>query len=395
VFALMLLTTTFLSVLGASSLIHGLSELNQSTYTAYQAEAFHLAEAAIDDAIRNVSGGTITNLSSTSLGAGTYWAEVDNSLGANRYVITAHGSSTSLQTNVEAILEIVPLKSYDYGIQTQSTVNIAKLNVIDSYDSGNGGYGGANVGSNGHLATNATGAGSMVIGKDSIVDGTLYVGVGGNPATDITLGSGATVGGTDTLDVAATLTPETFAGGGATGPLTVASFGSQELSAGTYSYTSLELGQSASLSITGNVTLYVEEYFHLGQGSSFTTNCEGSCTVTIYVEGGSDPAVLAVQVDQGSTFSAGNKPTDLVVYVTGDGGAQAGAVQFNQNNGFYGVIDAPLSDVFLDRDAQLFGAVVGYLVSSSQGVTIHYDEALSGGLSSASGSVQLLSWREL
>ena len=99
-------------------------------------------------------------------------------------------------------------------------------------------------------------------------------------------------------------------------------------------------------------------------------------------------------LNSNSLLSAGSKPGQLTVAVTGNG-STAGFVQLNSNSKLYGTIDAPLSAVALNSNAKLFGAALVQQLQLSSNAVVHYDEALQTSAGSGNATVQVKSWREL
>ena len=89
-----------LSVYCGSLLVRSVSELGHSTRSLSLSASIHLAEAAVDHAIANLRSNTDTDIASTPLNQGTYWAEVDP-LGSSRHQVTAHGSTAGEQRDIE------------------------------------------------------------------------------------------------------------------------------------------------------------------------------------------------------------------------------------------------------------------------------------------------------
>jgi hypothetical protein len=168
----------------------------------------------------------------------------------------------------------------------------------------------------------------------------------------------------------------------------------QTLSAGTYSYSYVDLDSNDAVLVSGDVTLYVSEYFKLDSNARFVTTCS-ACKITIYIDGTpSQGAPPALALDSNSLLSANAKPTQLKVYVTGSG-TTAKTVDFDSNSTFYGTLDAPLSAVDLNSNNHFYGAVIGKTINLDSNAFIHYDTALTSSATGGGGLAQLKSWREL
>jgi len=113
------------------------------------------------------------------------------------------------------------------------------------------------------------------------------------------------------------------------------------LPAGTYYFRDVILSGQATLNLTGKVKMYVTgDYYRAG---GVTVNC--------------------------NTMRADN----FQIYMTG------GAANITSNNAMYGVIYAPNTNVTLDGDSDLFGAVVGKTLTVTGSGHGHYDESLGLG----------------
>ena len=166
------------------------------------------------------------------------------------------------------------------------------------------------------------------------------------------------------------------------------------LPAGTYWYTSVQVGSNANVLVAGDATFYVESSFTLNSNAQFVTTC-ATCTIAIYVKGTGDAAVPVVQLDSNSLLSAASDPTQLTLYVTGDGHASAGMIDLDSNTQFYGAIYAPLSLLNMDSNSDLYGAAVAKSVEMDSNSAIHYDVELNSAGSGSGGHLSLQSWREL
>lgn len=403
--ALILSSLCLVLVTGYSlgSMVRSLTEQRTTQRFQRLSWAFQAAEAGLDRAITEVK----TNSNWTGIG---YTATLQGGfdvtvtpLDSTKRLVTVSGYYPSNSTSaygyqrrqVEAVISV---SSSDFdSVFVATTIDLDSNSRVDSYDSRLGLYGGTNIGTSGDLGSNSTGASTIHLDSNAYLGGDAMIGPGGNVNTAITLDRNATMTGTrQTLTSTKTLASKTYPGSGGTSALTLASNQSQRLSGGTYNYTHVDIDSGATVTFTGSATLYVDKYFKLDSNSQFKTDADcPTCTLTIYVNGNTyeGAPAEAFDIDSGSLLSANAKPTQLTVIVTGTG-SSARSVQLDSNNGFYGAIHAPLSHVDLDSNVNAYGAILARSLQLDSGSKIHYDVALasSGG---TSGSVQLLSWREL
>lgn len=395
VYAFSLLIIFFLTIAGTSLLIRSAAELDLGERFGNLTTAFHLADAAADQAINNLRSNNTQNILSTTMPGGTFWAELSD-LGGGKYTISTHGLSNGLQRNLEVVVSVTAPETYPYAIFSKTTVALDSNATIDSYDSRNGSYGGSNKYTNGDVGTNSTGSSIVALDSNAKVKGDVYIGPGGNVNTDVTLASNAEITGSKyVLAAQEVLTPKTFPGSGGSTSLSLGGNTVLTLGAGTYAYTSVTLDSNAKVKVTGDATFYIDNTFQLLSNSQFITDC-GTCKLTIYVKGGSDPNATVVGLDSNTKLSAGDNPTRLRLYVTGAGGSAAGKLDLDSNTGMYAAVHAPLSTIHMDSNATIYGAVVGNSIDMDSNGAVHYDEALASGTGSGGTyAVQVLSWRDL
>jgi hypothetical protein len=262
--------------------------------------------------------------------------------------------------------------------------------ITDSYDSGVGPYGGANVGSNGDIGTNSISTSPPAITLDSNAhcNGDAFIGPGGDPATAIWTGASSTISGgqeatrreTEVLSMAPPtglpVNGDFSLGGDETA--TMSSSGE---------YGSIFLDGNSILTIDSDVTIYITGELEMVSNSQL--HITNDADVEIYVDGRiyleSNTAVNNISQD----------PATLAIYGTDsltDSGDEPG-VEFDSNNDFYGTIYAPQSTISVDSNAEFYGAMFGKFVELDSNVQVHYDEALQVPGAAAEG-FQVESWQE-
>lgn len=389
---------------GSATMVRSLTEQRTAQRSVRLASAFQAAEAGLDSAIANLRANTNwSGVGYTSTLKGGYDVAITTlSPTLRRVTATGYYPSNNMaaygyqRRQVEGTVSVQePL--FNNALFAATTIQLDSGAKTDSYDSSLGSYGGANISSDGDVGSNSTGSSTVHLDSNAQIKGDALIGPGGNVDTAITLDSNASITGSkQTLVSTKDLSSKTYSGGTATGPLTLNSNQEQTLSGGTYTYTFVDLDSSAKVKFSGSATIYVDQYFKLDSDAQFitTSDCTG-CSLTIYVKGDTYPdAPAAVDLDSNSLLSAGAKPTQLTLYVTGTG-ASARAVQLDSNNGFYGAIHAPLSTVQLDSNVNLYGAAIACSIALDSNAKVHYDKALASSGGAGGGQVQLLSWREL
>ncbi|MBI3324848.1 MAG: hypothetical protein HYZ92_06170 [Candidatus Omnitrophica bacterium] len=362
--------------------------------------AFQMAEAGVDRAVTELkaaAGWSGINYTALSAGGGYDVTVTSLSPTLKQIVSTGHYPSNNTaafgyQTRkVEVVLSVQTTK-YDHALFAARTVHLNSNARVDSYDSSAGAYGGSNVSADGDVGSNATTAATISLESNSTIKGDAAVGPGGNPATAISVNRTATItGARGTLLAPKDLTPQAFPSGTAGGPLYVTA--DQSLAGGTYRYTYVKLESNTAVLVTGNVTLYVEQYMELDSNTTFVTTC-GTCTITIYVNGANyQDAPPALTMSSNSLLSANAKPSQLKLVVTGTGASVRSVNIMDSNTKLYGTIDAPNSAITIDSNAHLYGAAIGNSFELNSNAGVHYDTALKSSSSGGSGNVVQQSWR--
>lgn len=217
----------------------------------------------------------------------------------------------------------------------------------DSYNSGNGAYGGSNVGANGDVSTDSSGIASVTIAPGSTVNGDVQVGPGGTTTTGIV--STGTITGTQSVGSTAWNMPLSSIPTGVVnqGPLSISGSTTRTLSEGTYWFSSISISGSGTLQITGAVKIYVTGNIDIG-GNGFVT--------------------------------ASNRPPNLLIYGTVDPNNSANkttSVSIHGNGNFYGGVYAPDAAISVTGNAGVYGSLTGSSVSINGNGGLHYDEALA------------------
>ncbi|HJX34495.1 MAG TPA: hypothetical protein VJ373_04895, partial [Desulfatiglandales bacterium] len=152
---------------------------------------------------------------------------------------------------------------------------------IDSYDSSSGPWSSRGAIRNGHVGTNRTGASSVRLLISSAVYGNATVGVGGNPATNISVAVGALLTGTrGALLTAVDMTPMAMpTGGGTAVDLILTGSSTYTFTEGSYRLNRLTVQNNAVLTISGNVTLYVENSIRIINSGRINIQAGGSLTI--------------------------------------------------------------------------------------------------------------------
>ncbi len=360
-----------LSILAVSLMAVSLVELQSSERYENRMAAFHAADGGIDQTIVNLRtnrayAGVPTTNYTAGRTTGTYSTTVTQSISnANVYTIassggvgTGTGSYGFQQRNITAMVEMASQSGGGSAFFSNGAIQLSGNATTDAYDSRLGPYSQTNKSNEGHIGTNTTQAGYVMMSGNARVNGNLTIGPGGNPLTATQISGNAVI--TGTRSAATALTPMTAvtipSGLASSGALSVAGNDTVTLGAGTYSYTSISVSGNGKLIVTG--------------------------AATIYVDGN-------VSISGNGVGTAQNLPPNLTLNVKG-----TRTVTVSGNGDFYGKIYAPQSSISVTGNGALFGAFTGSSFADSGNGMIHSDKALGGGGTQSTGN-ELKAWTEV
>lgn len=374
-------------------------------------QTFYIAEAGLNQAIdeartgQDTAGdgiGVITNgvygggtfsctatlvdgPSETPVGPGTPVPGVNQ----NELRLTCTATYQNVVRRVEVVLSLDTGNIFENGLFGDEFLDITGTVVTDSYDSSIGTYasqatnvdgdGNSFASENGDIGSN----GGVSVGGTSFIHGDAVAG----PGNSTTLGVNAEVSGSTSPATSPTPLPSvTYA----PPPILATTFNETgkastiAFPAGDYHFSTFSLGGGKVVSITGEVTIYVDGDFSIGG------------TAAIEIEPG---AKLTIKQGPGGTvdvdvFGTGfvNKdqlPTSLLIE-----SASSGQVSLRGTADFYGAIYAPDADILMNGTSDTFGALIGNSVTTVGTSDFHYDEAL-GLLGGGAPTYDLVSWQEL
>lgn len=365
------LLISVMSIGAMATFARGTSYMNASERNKNRIVAFNMAEAGVDMALAELAndpayaGTNGYNSLSTATVQGGYSVQVSTPPNAPQVrLIQATGfapgnnaAARAYETRaVTVYAEIGSSALFDFAVFAERSMQINGNPVIDSYDSRNGAYGGANVAANGDIGTNSTANSTVSLVGNATVNGDAQVGPGATPSNVISIGPNAELNGNASAATAPKVFPMPVTTTVSQGDLKIAGKQTVTLGAGTYHYDSLSITGQAQLRAAGPVEIYVDG---------------------------------AVDVGGNGVATQANLPPNLIIYVTGSAG-----VKLHGNGAFYGAIYAPSSDVMNVGNGELFGAVVSNTYQQSGNGSVHYDEALSNVGGSTNAGISMKSWRE-
>lgn len=317
--------------------------------------AFNMAESGVDWAITQLAGdptytGTPSYVSMDSNSAqGGFTVTVTNvannplirMIQATGFSPDNDSTSRAYQTStITAYCEFQTSQLFEYGIFAENGITLTGSGQnasVDSYNSNNGAYGGANVGNGGNVAVNNSAAGSITLSGNTLINGDAVIGPGGDVATGIEIGPNAAITGTTSVAAEPVEYPLLDTTLPSSGDLTI-STGTQTLSTGIYHYSSLSVSGQGVLTSSGPVIIYVDGAVTLsGQAVSSTNDIPEN--------------MLIIVKETGS------------VSVSGQGTVHAG-------------IYAPKSTVTNNGNGGIFGAIVAKNYVQTGNGSLHFDESL-------------------
>jgi len=275
--------------------------------------------------------------------------------GASGYTIQSTGTSNQAARTVSCTLQLQgPFESAIFADGYITLYNSAEVDWYN-YDAGD-----ANL----KVATNSTEDGSVTMKNSATIKGDVAVGVGGDPETAIELGNSAEIEGqitalTEEVELPPVTVPEAIdslpSGGTINNDTTISSSGK---------YSSIDLGNSETVIISGDVTLYITGDITLGNSAELQIE-EGS-SLTLYLGGDFEGK------NSSTVNNETQDPQKLKIY----GLDSCENMRFKNGSDFYGAIYAPNADVVMDNSANIYGAVVAESFDMKNSGTFMYDASL-------------------
>jgi len=373
--ALLILITPFMFKLSG--------EYRNTDRTFKSLAAFNLAEAGVERAIWELNYGDISTWSGDSTARTLTLSSVQTSGGdavgdivisisnpeSSSPVVESTGkipfrnSDTVDRTiSVELAKDLEPI--FDNLLLANTGLNMSGNSFVDSYDSRVGIYGGDNIGSEGHIATNSTSYGSITLSNNVVVYGDAKIGVNGDPDDILTLNAAVVNGDKTALSASKPMLP-------IAAPEGLVSRGSYLLDneidtiSESGEYSSWVMERYSQVIIDGDVILNIAGDFSMARNTEIYI-LEGS-SLQIYFGG-----TFSQHVD--STFN--NQASDPKVLFLYGAEEFTGEMTWYSNTDFYGSVYLPASTFSLQSNIDLYGALSANYFSVASNARIHYDIAL-------------------
>ncbi|MHC4533320.1 MAG: DUF7305 domain-containing protein [Planctomycetota bacterium] len=271
------------------------------------------------------------------------------------YTLQATGTSAQSQRTVSCTLQLQG--PFEAAIFTEGFINLHNSAEVDwyNYDADD---------SNMKVGTNSTTDGSVRLANSAIIKGDVAVGMGGDPDTAIDLRNSAIIEGqtsalTEEIELFPITVPETIdslpSGGDINNNITISSSGK---------YSSIDLGNSETAIISGDVTLYITGDITLGNSAELQV--EENSSLTLYLGGDFE----------GKNSSSVNNLTEDAKNLQIYGLNSCEELRFKNNSDLFGTIYAPNADVIMNNSATVYGAVVSKSFDMKNSGVFMYDASL-------------------
>ncbi|MBW7988409.1 MAG: hypothetical protein FVQ84_00075 [Planctomycetes bacterium] len=292
-----------------------------------------------------------TNISLPNCDA-VYSYSVTNDAGS--YTIQSTGTSGQTQRTVSCTLEL--RGPFEAAIFTENGLELKNSAVVDWY----------NYTADDRImkiGTNSIASGAVGLKNSASVNGDVVVGLDGDPAIVIS-DYGATISGdTRALTERYVMPPitvpewlELLPSSGAINIDTIINNSAR--------YSGINLGNSKTVTISGDITLYITGDIILGNSAEL--DIESDSSLTLYLDGDFE----------GKNSSAVNNQTENAKNLQIYGLENCETMIFKNSTDLYGAIYAPNADVIMNNSAAIYGAVVAKSFDQRNSGAFNYDVSL-------------------
>ncbi len=365
-----------LVAVGIMSVDRSTTDIELSFNQLHEEQSFYGAEAGIARAMveinRNFSWrGPIVD---EQLGGSKFTVIVldstwDSTL-ADTVIIRSTANREGAAVNLEVWIAPYYFQPFIYAAYGADSIIMRNTACTDSYNSDSGSYDstvlleGGDIGTNGHININGNGdifGNASTSGGDITIDGpgTIH----GDTSTsedpmDFTMVDASDYAWAETNSLA----PSGFTGSyfydPTTDALTINNYDTLVLSDGVYYFSSLTLGQDASLQIApgANVEIYMTGDLTIGQFSS---------------------------------VNHGGSATDLTVY------SQGNMLELRNHTEFVGAFWGPTTNVFVENNTNVYGSIISASVNIENSACIHFDRSLLKLITTEIERMDIVAWRQM
>jgi len=273
------------------------------------------------------------------------------------YTVESTGISNQAQRTVSCTLQLQG--PFEAAIFTENGMELKNSAVVDWYN-----Y--TEDDKIMQIGTNSTAPGSVVLRNSAIVYGDVVVGMDGNPGVVIN-DYGATVTGdtralTERYVMQPVTVPEWLESLPSSGAIPNDTNDTTIFTSARYS--SIDLGNSEIVTISGDITLYITGDIILGNSAEL--GIEEGASLTLYLGGdfeGKNSSLVNNETQD---------PQKLKLY----GLDSCETIQFKNSADFYGAIYAPNADVIMHNSGNVYGAVTSKSFEQKNSAAFNYDVSL-------------------
>jgi len=383
VLAIVLFISGLAAVLGTGMFAVGYQARVRAVRTAQKMAAGVAADAGLTRAIHTLTlQYTSGSLDPDALPAATD-TDLPNSEGtftyavtegpSGDYTITSIGSCHTIHRTVEGIIRSEGVV-HDCALFVQDDVVLKSFATIDWYNNETGD-------DPLKIGTNSAGTGKILLYNGAFINGDVIVGSGGDPDSVISNG-GAEYTGEAYVQSANRAVPSVsvpadlvsgVSKGEVTGNTTISQSGK---------YDSINLGNGKTLTIQGNVELYITGDVVLGNSAEI--EIEEGASLVLYVDG-------RVEGKNSSKF---NNKTENPRALKLLGTDSCTSVILKNAGDMYSIIYTPEAELSLHNSATVWGSITSQTCELDNSATLYYDASLMDYHDPALVELKLASWRE-
>jgi len=363
VLCIALVTLTVLLAAGVGLLQIGSSARLQAARTAAEISARVAADAGVEQAIFMMNNklidesiwdnSTLPAASATNL-PNCYADYSFNVAGdaSSGFVISATGTSAGTSRTVSGRLVV---KSLWFGMAASENISIANQVEVDTIPSGAGLM----------VATNDTRSGNVKIGDNTVVNGNIRIGPGGIVDDVIDRGTDSLITGRQyAADAAMEFAPVIVPGDLASLPLGSYTYQAGVALTGNLKFNKLEIPDSGFQVITGNCRIYVAGDVNL------INNCwlviPPDASLSLYIDGHFEDTSASIANQSGNPARFRILGTD-----------SCNRVKFRTGSNVHAVIYAPPAEIFIENNANFYGACVGRTIDVKPSGNFYYPTSLA------------------
>jgi hypothetical protein len=271
------------------------------------------------------------------------------------YVVTATGTCGNIQKQVSCTLALEG--PFDSAIFCRLGMWFANGSTVTQYNASAGTPSLA-------IGTNTTAKGYVQIANGAQINGDVWVGAEGDPERVID-NRGTITGEKRTLTKSQI--PESVTAPSTSSYTSLSTLkGGETISSGEYTTDKINLGNSKTLIIKGDVTLYVTGDVLLGNSAQLVVDNTTPSSLKLYIGG-------KLSSDNGSSINNQTAdPHNLQILALDS----CNKIDIKNSAAFYGTIYAPKAEITYFNNSALYGAVVGSSLALSNATPFYYDASL-------------------